>query len=168
MLAEAELDMVLITTPIPLHFANAMTAIAAGKHVYVQKSMTVTMDEANALLAARDEAGIKLVAAPGFDLFPITLQMRELVQGGMLGKVAAGHTYAIGFGHEHEGIRTGGRRARHHQPDVVLPQGRGAVAGCDDLFVATGDERAGAGDAGDGVCQQADARAHLARRDDHD
>ena len=107
MLAGADLDMVLITTPIPLHFANAMTAIAAGKHVYVQKSMTVTLAEADALLAARDQAGIKLVAAPGFDLFPITLQMRELVQSGMLGKVAAGHTYAIGFGHEFEGIRNG-------------------------------------------------------------
>ncbi len=76
----ADIDMVLITTPIPLHFANAMAAIAAGKHVYVQKSMTVTTDEADLLLAARDRAGVKLVAAPGFELFPLTAQLREAVQ----------------------------------------------------------------------------------------
>jgi predicted dehydrogenase len=107
MLAGVELDMVLITTPIPLHFANAMTAIAAGKHVYVQKSMTVSTREADLLLAARDRAGVKLVAAPGFELFPLTAQLRQAVQDGLIGKVAAGYTYAFGFGHEHEGIRSG-------------------------------------------------------------
>ncbi len=107
MLAQEDIDMVLITTPIPFHFANAMTAIAAGKHVYVQKSMTVTTDEADQLLAARDKAGVKLVAAPGFELFPLTAQLREAVQSGMIGKIAAGHTYAFGFGHEYEGIRSG-------------------------------------------------------------
>ena len=107
MLAKDDIDMVLITTPIPFHFANAMTAIAAGKHVYVQKSMTVTTDEADRLLAARDKAGVKLVAAPGFELFPLTAQLRQAVQDGMIGKVAAGYTYAFGFGHEYEGIRGG-------------------------------------------------------------
>jgi len=107
MLAQSDIDMVLITTPIPLHFDNAMAAIAAGKHVYVQKSMTVTTDEADRLLAARDKAGVKLVAAPGFELFPLTQQLREVVQSGLIGKIAAGHTYAIGFGHEYEGIRSG-------------------------------------------------------------
>ncbi len=107
MLAQEDIDMVLITTPIPFHFANAMTAIAAGKHVYVQKSMTVTTAEADQLLAARDKAGVKLVAAPGFDLFPLTAQLRQAVQDGLIGKVAAGYTYAFGFGHEREGIRSG-------------------------------------------------------------
>jgi predicted dehydrogenase len=107
MLAGVDLDLVLITTPIPFHFANAMAAIAAGKHVYVQKSMTVSTAEADALLAARDRAGVKLVAAPGYELFPLTAQLREAVNAGAIGKIAAGFTYAFGFGHEHEGIRQG-------------------------------------------------------------
>ena len=65
MLSGAEVDVVLIATPIPAHFANAMAAIQAGKHVYVQKTMTSTLSEANELLAARDRAGVKLAAAPG-------------------------------------------------------------------------------------------------------
>lgn len=107
MLAQTDLDVVLVITPIPLHFANAMTAISAGKHVYVQKAMTVTTAEADQLLAARDQAGVKLAAAPGFDLFPVTLQMRDVVQSGLLGKIAVGHTFTPGFGHEHEPIRGG-------------------------------------------------------------
>jgi predicted dehydrogenase len=107
MLSGVDLDLVLITTPIPLHYDNAMTAIAAGKHVYVQKSMTVTTAEAETLLAARDRAGVKLVAAPGYELFPLTAELRAAVQGGAIGNVAAGFTYAFGFGHEHEGIRQG-------------------------------------------------------------
>lgn len=107
MLAQIDVDMVLVITPIQYHFANAMAAIAAGKHVYVQKSMTTTVAEANQLLAARDKAGVKLVAAPGFELFPTTPHMREVIQSGRLGKIGFGYTYAWGFGHEHEAVRSG-------------------------------------------------------------
>jgi predicted dehydrogenase len=107
MLEACDLDLVLVITPIPYHFDNAMTAIAAGKHVYVQKAMTETLDQANQLLAARDRAGIKLAAAPGYELFPTTGQMRRVVADGVLGQVGIAYTYTMGFGHEHEPIRGG-------------------------------------------------------------
>ena len=107
MLAKADLDLVLILTPIPYHYANAMAAIEAGKHVYVQKAMTTTLAEADALLAARDRKGAKLVAAPGFELFPSTARMRQLVDQGALGRVSVGFSYTWGFGHEFESIRAG-------------------------------------------------------------
>lgn len=107
MLAQAEIDMALIITPIAQHFEQAMKAIAAGKHVYVQKAMTVTLEEADLLLAARDRAGIKLAAAPGYELFPSTAQMRDIVQSGELGAIGVAYTYTMGFGHEHEPIRAG-------------------------------------------------------------
>ncbi len=107
MLEQVDLDLVLILTPIPFHFSNAMAAIAKGKHVYVQKAMTTTLAEADELLAAAQQAGVKLAAAPGFELFPTTAQMREIVHSGALGKVAIGATYTLGFGHEHETIRSG-------------------------------------------------------------
>lgn len=107
MLAQAEVDVVLVITPITYHYANAMAAIAAGKHVYVQKAMTTTLAEADALLAARDRAGIKLAAAPGYELFPTTQQMRRIVDDGILGRVSIAYTYTMGFGHEHETIRGG-------------------------------------------------------------
>lgn len=107
MLAQVELDLVLIITPIPYHFSNAMAAIEAGKHVYVQKTMTTTLAEANQLLAARDRAGVKLAAAPGYELFPLTGQMKQMVSDGALGRVNIAYTYTLGFGHEFEPIRGG-------------------------------------------------------------
>jgi predicted dehydrogenase len=107
MLEQVEIDLVLIATPIPNHFEGAMAAIAAGKHVYVQKAMTTTLAEADALLAARDRAGVKLAAAPGYELCTTTRAMREVVEGGELGHVYIGYTYTLGFGHEDEPIRAG-------------------------------------------------------------
>jgi len=107
MLAEVELDLVLVISPIAAHFAHAMAAIEAGKHVYIQKAMTTTLAEADALLAARDRMGVKLAAAPGYELFPTTHQMRRIVADHQLGHVAIAYTYTMGFGHEHESIRGG-------------------------------------------------------------
>ena len=107
MLSGADLDLVLVITPITEHYRSALAAIEAGKHVYVQKAMTVSLAEADALLAARDRAGVKLAAAPGFDLFPTTARMREVVRGDALGQVYIAYTYTMGFGHEREPIRGG-------------------------------------------------------------
>lgn len=107
MLTDTDLDLVLVATPIPYHFQNAMAAIAAGKHVYVQKTMTTTLAEADELLAARDRAGVMLAAAPGYSLCTTTRQMRQTVQNGALGQIYVAYTYTLGFGHEHEPIRGG-------------------------------------------------------------
>ena len=127
MLAETDVDMVLVITPIQHHFENAMAAIAAGKHVYVQKSMTTTLDEANRLLAARDAAGVKLVAAPGFDLFPTTAHMRDIVRSGLIGGIGFGYTYAWGFGHEFERVRSGDDALTNINPLWYYRKGAGPL-----------------------------------------
>lgn len=127
LLANAEVDLVLVITPIPYHFANAMAAIQAGKHVYVQKAMTSTLAEANALLAARDQAGVKLAAAPGFELFPTTAHMRQIVQQGVLGHVYVAYCYALGFGHTHEPIRDGSGALAEIDPSWYYRAGGGPL-----------------------------------------
>lgn len=127
MLAEAELDVVLVATPIPYHFANAMAAIAAGKHVYVQKTMTTTVADADTLLAARDRAGVKLAAAPGYELFPTTARMREIVTSGVLGQVYVAYTYMLGFGHEREPIREGAGALAAIDPSWYYRAGAGPL-----------------------------------------
>ncbi|HEU5101051.1 MAG TPA: Gfo/Idh/MocA family oxidoreductase [Roseiflexaceae bacterium] len=107
MLAEVDLDLVLVISPIAAHFAHAMAAIEAGKHVYIQKAMTTSLAEAGALLAARDRMNVKLAAAPGYELFPTTQLMRQIVDDRQLGHVAVAYTYTMGFGHEYEPIRAG-------------------------------------------------------------
>ncbi|MEP7355706.1 MAG: Gfo/Idh/MocA family oxidoreductase [Anaerolineales bacterium] len=127
MLSGAEVDLVLVATPIPAHFSGALAAIQAGKHVYVQKAMTSTLAEANALLAARDRAGVKLVAAPGFVLFPSAGEMRALVNSGVLGQVHIAYTYALGFAHVHETIRSGSGTLAEIDPSWYYRAGGGPL-----------------------------------------
>jgi predicted dehydrogenase len=97
MLAGVELDLVIVATPVQRHFADALAAVEAGKHVYVQKAMTSTLDQANELLAARDRAGVKLSAAPGYELCTTTEAMRRVVDDGVIGHVYAAFTYTFGI-----------------------------------------------------------------------
>jgi predicted dehydrogenase len=127
MLAGADVDLVLVATPIPAHFANALAAIQAGKHVYVQKTMTSTLAEANELLAARDRARVKLAAAPGFELFPTTGRMRAVVDDGILGQVYVAYTYALGFGHVQEPIRGGSGALAEIDPSWYYRAGGGPL-----------------------------------------
>jgi predicted dehydrogenase len=127
MLGGSNLDMVLVATPIPFHFANAMAAIQAGKHVYVQKTMTTTLAEADTLLAARDRAGVKLAAAPGFELCPMTARIRDFVAGGALGHIYVAYTYTLGFGHEREPIRGGTGALAEIDPSWYYRPGAGPL-----------------------------------------
>lgn len=105
MLAHAEIEAVLIATPIPLHYAQVMAALQAGKHVYVQKSMTVTLDEANDVVNLARARGLKLCASPGEMLRPPYPQIKKLVQEGVLGRVYWAMAGMQSAGHENEAFR---------------------------------------------------------------
>ena len=107
MLDSAELDLVLVLTPIPTHYQVASLAVERGKHVYVQKTMTGTVTEADALLSSRDKAGVRLAAAPGYEICTTTGEMRRRVLSGAIGRPCIAYAYTLGFGHEHETQRTG-------------------------------------------------------------
>ena len=105
MLAQAEIEAVLIATPIPLHYQQVMAALQAGKHVYVQKSMTTTLAEANEVVALAQSKGLKLCASPGEMLRPPWPQIKEAVQQGLIGRVYWALAGMQSGGHEHESFR---------------------------------------------------------------
>ena len=55
-LANPDIQLVVVNTPNGLHFSMAQAALAAGKHVILEKPMTVTLDEARALMSQAREA----------------------------------------------------------------------------------------------------------------
>jgi phthalate 4,5-cis-dihydrodiol dehydrogenase len=93
MLSGSALDAVYIATPTELHAEHAGLAFAAGKHVLTEKPMAIRLDEAQAMIAAADRAGLSLVVghAHGYDR-PIQA-MREIVTSGRLGRVRMIHTW---------------------------------------------------------------------------
>ncbi len=79
-----DIELVLVITPIAYHFPYAMAALEAGKHVYVQKTMTESYREATELVAAARERQLTLVSAPGQMLAPAMQAMKRLVDDGGL------------------------------------------------------------------------------------
>ena len=101
MLAADVVDAVTIATPIGLHYEQVLRAIEAGKHVHVNKTMCTTVAEADDLIRAASEAGVRLVASPGEVLLPQVTRTRELIETGAIGQLC----WAIcgaGFGQYHE------------------------------------------------------------------
>jgi predicted dehydrogenase len=92
MLADPELEAVVIATPVPTHYELAKLALEAGKHVLVEKPPAmkgVEMDELVALARERD-----LVLMPGHLLLyhPGVRKLKELVDSGELGDVLCVYT----------------------------------------------------------------------------
>ena len=87
LLADSELDAVSIATPVVTHYELAKQALAAGKHVFVEKPPAQSSVEAEELCALAEEQG--LVFMPGYLLLhhPAVVKLKELIDAGELGDV---------------------------------------------------------------------------------
>ena len=107
LIARDDIDLVLVITPIGFHYPLALQALHAGKHVYVQKTMTTKYDEAKHLVETARARGLVLVAAPGQMLAPAMRAMRSLVTTGALGDVYWAWGSTGGWQHHLEANRQG-------------------------------------------------------------
>jgi predicted dehydrogenase len=87
LLEDPKLDAVVIATPVVTHAELARRALAAGKHVFVEKPMALHAGEAEELCALAGERG--LVLMPGHLLLyhPAVKKLRELIESGELGEI---------------------------------------------------------------------------------
>lgn len=108
MLANGDIDAVSIASPIGLHYEQGKLALAAGKHIHFNKTMTTSVAEADDLISTAKDKGLKIVASPGEVLRPHVQQIRKLIQDGEIGDVCWGISgAAFGTYHEDESMRTG-------------------------------------------------------------
>lgn len=109
LLADPNVDAVTLCSPIGLHFEQGMQAIAAGKHVHFNKTMTTQVHEADKLIAYAAEKGVHLVASPGMMLHPHNRRIRKAILEDKLGKLVWAVAGASGVGDYHmkEEFRTG-------------------------------------------------------------
>ncbi|WP_439155443.1 Gfo/Idh/MocA family protein [Yoonia sp.] len=87
LLADPDIDAVYVPLPNHLHVEWTIKALEAGKHVLCEKPIALRADQFDALIAARDKAG--LLAAEAFMIVhhPQFIRARELVQGGAIGRL---------------------------------------------------------------------------------
>ncbi len=80
-------DAVIVTTPPFLHHPVALAALRAGRHVLCEKPMSVSLREADELIAAAAEAGVRLTTVSQGRFADEQRRMRALVEAGALGRV---------------------------------------------------------------------------------
>jgi predicted dehydrogenase len=106
LLAHTDVDAVLNLTPVDAHYALSSRALEAGKHVYSEKALAATVDEARRLVALADAAGLRLACAPDVVLGPAYARVREL-----LPRIGEPRAIKAAF-------LEGGPEERHPNPDI--------------------------------------------------
>jgi phthalate 4,5-cis-dihydrodiol dehydrogenase len=86
-------DLVYIGTPTRLHAEHAGIALAARKHVLIEKPMAVTLAEADAMIAAAKRYGVLLGVNVKHSFEPRVLELRVLAQSGELGRLRMVHSW---------------------------------------------------------------------------
>ncbi|WP_108659153.1 Gfo/Idh/MocA family protein [Acuticoccus kandeliae] len=84
---EDGIDVVSIVTPNHLHFAPAKAFLEAGIHVICDKPMTVSLEEAKALVALVRKTGLVFVLTQNYTGYPMVRHAREMVASGALGDI---------------------------------------------------------------------------------
>lgn len=78
-------DVVDITSPNAMHHDMALAAIAAGKHVYCEKPLSVTVAEAEEMTAAARAKGVKTMVAFNNVKTPAAMLARQIIDAGEIG-----------------------------------------------------------------------------------
>lgn len=87
LLDDPAVDMVDITVPHDLHYPIAKLAMEKGKHVLVEKPVTVKSEQGRELLKLAEKAGVKFGVAENTRFVTAYLEAEKILQQGILGKI---------------------------------------------------------------------------------
>jgi predicted dehydrogenase len=85
--ADPEVEAILIATPVSTHYRLGMEAIAAGKHVFIEKPLATSTFEGMQLAAAAKAASVTIMPGHTFLYSPPVTAIHELVAAGELGEL---------------------------------------------------------------------------------
>lgn len=96
-LADSAVEAVVLATPHALHTGQIAKAVAAGKHVFCEKPLALTKDEAEASVALCRDAGLVLGMGHERRFEPPVAEMLEMADSGKLGRI---HQIEANFSHD--------------------------------------------------------------------
>lgn len=100
LLADPEVEIVVNLTIPASHAKVSLMALEAGKHVYAEKPITVTREEALALQEASRRSGKRIAGAPETFLGGAIQTCRRLIDEGAIGRPVAASAFMLSGGHE--------------------------------------------------------------------
>ncbi len=87
LLADPELDAVVLATPVPTHAELATRTLRAGKHCFVEKPLATTVADAERAVAAAVQAERTLMVGHLLEYHPAVTRLKEMVSQGELGEM---------------------------------------------------------------------------------
>lgn len=88
-LRRRDIDAVVLATPHSQHEAQALAGLAAAKHVFVEKPLTLDLKSARRVAAAARSSGLTLAVGLNRRFHPSVCELRKRVGCGRLGKIVA-------------------------------------------------------------------------------
>jgi myo-inositol 2-dehydrogenase/D-chiro-inositol 1-dehydrogenase len=86
MLDKPEIDMIVVGAPNYLHCQIVLDAAAAGKHIVIEKPLCLNLNEADRMITACRDAGVKLMYAEELCFAPKYVRLKQLLDSGALGQ----------------------------------------------------------------------------------
>lgn len=97
----AHIDAIVLALPPQFHAPNALRAIAAGKHVLVEKPMALDVADAEAIVEAGNKAGLVVMTGHVLRFHPAFESLSQMVSDGTLGAIRYIHSHRVGLGAFH-------------------------------------------------------------------
>lgn len=88
-LDHSAVNAVFICTPDHLHATQAIAALQAGKDVFLEKPMAISIEDCDRILDAAETSDGRLYVGHNMRFFPVIRKMRELIASGRIGRVEA-------------------------------------------------------------------------------
>jgi predicted dehydrogenase len=87
LVANSEIDAIYVATPHPMHLANTILALEAGKPVLCEKPFSINSSQARAMVEASIENNVALLEAMWMRFLPHIHQVRKVIASGILGEI---------------------------------------------------------------------------------
>lgn len=84
---QSDVDGVVIAAPAAQHYSLTKKALEAGKHVFVEKPLSLNVNEAQELCALSKEVDCKLMVGHLLQYHPAFLELKKLISKGQLGRI---------------------------------------------------------------------------------
>jgi predicted dehydrogenase len=133
LLAHEDFEILMDTASIPAHYELNMKALKAGKHLYSQKPIGLTVEQATDMIEAARTAGVVFSAAPIHMLRNDIREAKRIIDGGLIGRLTLARAVSAHGGPEYFQYRA-------NDPSWFYEPGAGALydLGVHALHMVTG------------------------------
>lgn len=117
LLAMDDIELIVILTIPDQHYPVCKKALSAGKHVYMEKPLSLNLDNGKELIELAQRKGLRLCVAPDTMLGANVQTVRKLIDDGWIGRPVACHAHLLNPGSE----------SWHPDPEFLYKQGAGPL-----------------------------------------